>query len=317
VDGGAGVNLEAVLTDYLAVRRALGVKYRRPEKLLRQFLAYLDLQGLERITIEATVDWVRLPAADGGVTPGWLGMRMSAVRGFAEFCRSLDKTTPVPPKGLLSQGGKRATPYLYTEAEIEALCHAALTLRGPVRQATYRTLVRLLAATGMRIGGAAGLDAADLDRGEGILLVREAKFDRHRLLPLHPSTTAALIDYRRDLEAAMPGLETPALLVSGHGTRLLTVNIGATFRQLVALAGLAPRSASCRPRPHDLRHSFAVRTLIDWYRDGQPVEPRLPLLSTYLGHTSPAHTYWYLHAAPELMAQAAERLSSYQNGQPR
>lgn len=307
------MNYDAMLTDYLAVRRALGVKLERPEKLLRQFLAFLDEHG-RQITLESMIEWVRLPAGDGTVTPGWLGMRLNAVRGFAEFCRALDKTTPVPPKGLLSQSGKRATPYLYADAEIDALCHATATLRGPVRQATYRTLIRLLAATGMRIGEAAGLDAADFDPGAGLLLVREAKFDRHRLLPLHPSTTAALCDYRRQIETDLPAPHTAALLVSGHGTRLLTVNIGATFRQLVTLAGLAPRSATCRPRPHDLRHSFAVRTLIDWYRDGQPVEPRLPLLSTYLGHTSPAHTYWYLHAAPELMAQAAARLSNYPNG---
>ncbi|MGH3629679.1 MAG: tyrosine-type recombinase/integrase [Sciscionella sp.] len=307
------MNYDTMLTDYLAVRRALGAKLERPEKLLRQFLAFLDERGQEQITLEAMIEWVRLPAADARVSPGWLGMRMNAVRGFAEFCRSLDKTTPVPPKGLLSDGGKRATPYLYAAAEIDALCHAALTLRGPVRQATYRTLIRLLAATGMRIGEAAGLDVADFEPGEGLLLVREAKFDRHRLLPLHPSTTAALREYRRQIEMALPDLRTAALLVSGHGTRLLTVNIGATFRQLVTLAGLAPRSSTCRPRPHDLRHSFAVRTLIDWYRDGQPVEPRLPLLSTYLGHTCPAHTYWYLHAAPELMARAAARLTSYQD----
>ena len=306
------MNYHAVLDDYLAVRRALGVKLEREEKLLRQFLAYLADNGPQQMTEEAIIAWVRLP---GAVSSGWLGMRMNAVRGFAGFCRGLDGTTPLPPKNLLSGHGRRATPYLYSDAEIEALCHAAGTLRGEVRQATYRTLIRLLAVTGMRIGEAAGLDVGDFEHCEGALTVREAKFGRHRLLPLHPSTTEALTAYRRKIEAACPGLDTAALLVSGHGTRLLTVNIGATFRQLAALAGLAPRSATCRPRPHDLRHSFAVRTLIDWYRDGAPVEPRLPLLSAYLGHASPAHTYWYLHAAPELMAQAAARLSSYQNGQ--
>lgn len=307
------MNLEAMLEDYLAVRRALGVRLERPEKLLRQFLYHLHERGLDQITVDAIVEWVRLPEA---TSPGWLGMRMNAVRGFAAFCHGLDPANQLPPRGLLSAGGKRATPYLYSNAEIDALCHATGALRGEVRQATYRTLIRLLAATGMRIGEAAALDVGDFDRQRGVLTVRETKFDRHRLLPLHASTTEALTTYRQQLERAYPHPCTPALLVSGSGTRLLTVNIGATFRQLVLLAGLAPRSANCRPRPHDLRHTFAVRTLIDWYRDGQAVEPRLPLLSTYLGHTSPVHTYWYLQAAPELMAEAAARLSTHHPGRP-
>ena len=307
------MNLEAILSDYLAVRRALGVQLERPEKLLRQFLCHLRERGLEQITVEAIVEWVRLPETP---SPGWLGMRMNAVRGFAAFCHGLDPVHQLPPRGVLSGSGKRATPYLYSAAEIDALCHAAGALRGEVRQATYRTLIRLLAATGMRIGEAAALDVGDFDRQQGVLTVREAKFDRHRLLPLHPSTTEALVTYRQQFERAHPHPGTPALLASGSGTRLLTVNIGATFRQLVRLAGLGPRSANCRPRPHDLRHTFAVRTLIDWYRDGAPVEPRLPLLSTYLGHTSPVHTYWYLQAAPELMAEAAARLTAYHPGRP-
>jgi integrase len=305
------MNLESMLADYLTVRRALGVKLEREEKLLSQYLSYLREHGHQQITEDNALQWARLPGP--GCTPGWLGMRMRAVRGFAGFCRAHDGITQVPATGILDGQGRRATPYLYSDAEIDALCLAARTLRGPVRQGTYATLIRLLAVTGMRIGEAAGLDACDLDTRSGMLTVREAKFGHTRLLPLHPSTTTALGQYRALIQEYFPAPDTGALLLSGHGTRLLTVNIGATFRQLAALAGLRPRSATCRPRPHDLRHTFAVRTLIDWYRDGGPIEPRLPLLSTYLGHQAPAHTYWYLQAAPELMALAADRLHSYQH----
>jgi integrase/recombinase XerD len=302
------MDLDAMLGDYLQVRRALGVKLTREEKLLRQFLAWLAERDMTAITADAALAWARQP---GEVSAGWLAMRMRAVRGFAGFCHSLDGTTEVPPRGVLTGSGQRATPYLYRQADIDALAAAAGILRGEVRQATYRTLIRLLAVTGMRTGEAASLDAGDFDPLTGMLTVRDAKYGRTRLLPLHPTTVTALLDYRHVITGAFPVPATPALLVSGAGTRLLTVNIGATFRQLVAAAGLMPRSANCRPRPHDLRHAFAVRTLIGWFEDGEPVDARLPLLSAYLGHVSPAHTYWYLDAAPELMTLAAARLHAH------
>ena len=127
---------------------------------------------------------------------------------------------------------------------------------------------------------------------------------------MHPSTVAALTAYRAVRDAWFPTPVSPALLVSQAGTRLLNFNVGQTFARLARRAGLTPRSPSCRPRPHDLRHTFAVRTLLDWYRDGSDIDARLPLLSTYLGHVSPKNTYWYLDAAPELMAEAAHRLQS-------
>jgi integrase len=304
------MDLHAMLDDYLSVRRALGVKLAREEKLLRQFLAWLSEHGQPQITADAALEWARQP---GQASAGWLGMRMRAVRGFAGFCRSMDGITEIPPRGVLSGSGQRATPYLYSQADIDALCAAAGTLRRDVRRATYRTLIRLLAVTGMRIGEAASLDVADFDPATGVLTVRDAKYGRTRLLPLHPTTVTALLDYRQAIAEAFPAPATQALLVSGAGTRLLTVNIGATFRRLVIAAGLEPRSANCRPRPHDLRHAFAVRTLIGWFADGEPVDARLPLLSAYLGHASPSQTYWYLDAAPELMTLAAARLHAHEH----
>jgi len=165
---------------------------------------------------------------------------------------------------------------------------------------------------GMRsIGEAIGLDREDLDACNGTLVVRGAKFGKSRELPLHPSTTAAVRRYlrRRDRPSSPPG--TSALLTSTAGTRLLTGNVGCTFRALVRRAGIEPRSGSCRPRPHDLRHSFAVATIVDGYRSGNDVGPRMAILATYLGHVDPATTYWYLSAAPELMQLAADRLERH------
>jgi integrase/recombinase XerD len=217
----------------------------------------------------------------------------------------------VPPAGLIRRGPDRATPYLYSDTEIRALMRAASALRPRLRAATYQTLIGLLAVTGARVSELIAADEDDLDTEQGLLVVRDTKFAKSRLLPLHHTTTQALARYRQLREQARPRPSAPALLISTAGTRLHHANIGLTFARLAEQTGLARRSASCRPRVHDFRHSFAVATLLGWYRDGADVPALLPRLSTYLGHTDPKHTYWYLSAAPELMAQAGQRLDAH------
>lgn len=190
-------------------------------------------------------------------------------------------------------------------------------LRWPLRVATYRTLVGLLAVTGMRVGEAIGLDRQDIDLGRGLLVVRQGKFGKFgksRELPLHPSTTAALEDYLRLKDRLCPQASTPAVFISTAGTRLLYCNVHWTWQRLTKHAGLAPRSSACRPRIHDLRHSFAFRCLLDAYATGEDGQRRLTLLSTYLGHVDPAGTYWYLSASPELLALAGQRLEQHLAG---
>lgn len=300
-------DLQASLAEYLKLRRGLGFGLRRDEKLLVQFLGYLDNLGRTGFTIDDALAWARLPAP---ASPGWLGMRLSVVRSFAAYLHTLDPSVPVVPAGLLPGRGRRAVPYLYSDEDLAALLRQTQSLKTPLRTATMRTLIGLLAVTGIRLGEALAADDNDFDADAGVLLVRYGKFSKSRLLPLHPSTVAALTAYRAVRDAWFPTPVSPALLVSQAGTRLLNFNVGQTFARLARRAGLTPRSPSCRPRPHDLRHTFAVRTLLDWYRDGSDIDARLPLLSTYLGHVSPKNTYWYLDAAPELMAEAAHRLQS-------
>jgi integrase len=164
----------------------------------------------------------------------------------------------------------------------------------------------------MRVGEAIRLDRADLELAAGVVTVRDSKFGKSRELPLHPTTVTAVRQYLRTRDAHQHAAVSDALLISPAGTRLIYCNVHATFRQLRAGAGLTARSSACRPRLHDLRHRFAVQTLLDWYRAGDEVPPRLPLLSTYMGHTHPRHTFWYLQAAPELMAIAGQRLEAAQ-----
>ena len=199
-------------------------------------------------------------------------------------------------------------PYLYSEAEVAALMAATASLRPALHAATHKTLIGLLSATGMRLGEVIRLDRADLDAAEGILTIRDSKFAKSRQIPLHPSTLAALADYGQLRDQRFPQPKTPSLLVSTAGTRLISQGIHYVFARLVRQAGLQPRSQECRPRLHDFRHSpggeHAARPGTG---KGLDVQARLPVLSTMLGHTKPANTYWYLSAVPELLALAAER----------
>lgn len=300
--------LRPALGDYLSIRRALGYQLDRPEKLLAQFLDHLDELGTGTVTVEHALAWATLPAAG---TRNWWSHRLTVVRGFARYLHTLDPAHEVPPLGVLPHRPHRATPYLYSDHDITALITAAATLRPPLRAATYQSLIGLLAVTGLRVGEAIHLDRTDLDAARGLLTVRHSKFGKSRQLPLHRSTLAALGAYRHRRDQLLaPAGGAPALFLSTAGTRLLYANVHATFQQLVHHAGLRPRSGSCRPRLHDLRHSFATRTLLDAYRADIDVQARSPLLSTYLGHVDPGSTYWYLCAAPELLALAAHRLES-------
>lgn len=305
--------LRHALADYLALRRALGYRLVRPEKLLTQFLTHLESTGHDVVTVRVALAWAQQPT---GGAPNWWGYRLSVVRGFAIYLHALDPAHEVPPTELLPQRPQRATPYLYSDADVAVLMAAASSLSTPLRRATVATLIGLLAVTGMRVGEAIALDRTDIDLASGRLLVRYGKFGKTRELLLHPTTGEALKRYQRLRDQTAPHTDTAAFFVSAAGTRLLYCNVHNTFHRLVKLAGLTPRSTSCRPRIHDLRHSFAVHAMIDAYAAGQDGQARLTLLSTWLGHVDPANTYWYLSASPELMIVAGQRLEAHLAGRP-
>jgi integrase len=244
------VTLRGGLTDYLSLRRALGFELRAQGRLLGQFVDYLEERGRDTVTTEDALCWASLP----GASPAWLAIRVSAVRGFATYLHGVDPRTEVPPAGMVRGGSCRATPYLYSEAEIVALLGAAGGLEPRLRAATYQSLLGLLAATGVRIGEAIRFDNDDLDVAQSLLTVRDTKFHKSRLVPLHPSTLEALVAYTELRERLCPHPVSPALFVSTAGTRLLHSNIQLTFTRLTAQVGITRRSAACRPRLHDLRH---------------------------------------------------------------
>lgn len=303
--------LRQALADYLAVRRALGYRLVRAEKILTQFLAFVEERGEEHLTLDTALAWATAPT---GADASWMSRRLSDIRRFAIHLRGIDPATQVPPPDILPGRTRRATPYLYSPEEIAALMKAVAILRGSHRRATYRTLIGLLTATGMRVGEALGLDCHDFDAVDGVLTIRNGKFGKSREIPLHPSTAAAVDGYLHRTDRPQHVLNVQALLLSPTGTRLLYTNVQNTFQRLVRHCNILPRSGTCRPRLHDLRHGFAVNTILDAYRDGADPGARLAILATYLGHINPIHTYWYLSASPELLKLAGDRLENHLRG---
>lgn len=289
------------VSDYLAMRRSLGFKLVFEGNVLPQLAAYIEAAGSSTVTTELAIAWAGLPSDH--VLAISLAHRLGAARGFARYLRTIDGIAEIPPAGVWSATTPRPRPYIWTSDEICRLLDATRHL-APLRAVTHETLFGLLAATGMRIGEALGLERHDIDIDAAVITIRDAKFGRSRLVPLHPSTSTALAAYTAQRDAVCP--EATALFVTSAGTPLRPSNVREVFNELTTKIGL--RTATNRPRVHDLRHSFAVHTLIDWHRAGVDIEGRLPVLSTYLGHVNPSGTYWYLTAVPELMELAAQRL---------
>ncbi len=299
---------------YLRLRRFLGHDLADACRLLPRFVAYLDHIGATVVTIEAVLAWVQQPDAGPGSSV-W-ARRMTVARGFARHMAGLDPQTQVPPLGLVGYRKRWRPPFIYSAADIEALlAQAAQAIPTPLRATTYQTLIGLLAATGMRVGETLRLERSDIDWAEGVVTVRASKFGKSRELPLDPTTVTALATYAQTRDRYQPQPSASAFFVSTTGTPVIYADFGETFRHLVRAAGIGEDSP-VRPRVHDLRHSFAVHTLAGWYRSGQDVNALLPRLSTYLGHRDPISTYWYLSAAPELLALAAARLQAAQETCP-
>lgn len=303
--------LTKALADYLRVQHALGFKQKQAGEMLPAFVRYLEERGLKYVTTTAGLAWATLPRDRD---PNWWRKRLTVVRGFAKYLHTIDPRNEVPPTEYLPLRRNRRRPYVYEATDISALLAATSTLKRPLRAATYKTMLGLLAVTGMRVGEAIALDDSDFDRRRAVLVIRKPKFDKSREVPLHASTCSALVDYRALRDRLAPCQQTPSLFVSTAGTRLIYQNVHETFLRIVYGAGLEHR----RPRPtlHDLRHTFAIRTVIDWHRARLDVEARLPLLSTYLGHIGPESTYWYLTAVPELLEAATARLERFSRATP-
>lgn len=291
--------------EYLRLRRLLGHDLAEAHRLLPRFVAYLDSTGAVTVTIDTAVAWSTEPGVDPDSTVP--ARRMMIARGFARHLAGIDERTEVPPPGLIPMRQRWRPPFLFTSADIATLIECARAMRWRLPAATHATLLGLLASTGMRVGEALRLEPSDIDRADDVIVIRESKFGKSRLVPVLPDTRAALADYLHTRDRLRPSRTTTRLFVSVRGTELIYPVVQQVFRHLCATGGIGVDAAR-PPRIHDLRHTFAVTVLTGWYRTGENIEARLPSLSTYLGHRDPRSTYWYLSAAPELLALAAGML---------
>lgn len=306
------MSISLQLHRYLSVRRSLGYDLRTEERRLRRFARFADQEGTQHLDTALFLRWdASLPAA----APSTRSARLGAVRLFAQWLNGIDPAHEVPPRGLLRARSERPRPYIYGKADIAAIIAAARALPSiyGLRGLTCSTLFGLIAVTGLRISEALALDDDDLDAGGGVLRVRRGKLGRERLLPLHPTVVAQLTTYAAERNRLL-GRTAPAFFVTEKGTRLTDCGARYNFAHACQQIGLRAHQQYGRhgrgPRIHDLRHTFAVRTMIDWYRTGKDPAREMIRLTTYLGHTDPDNTFWYLEAVPELLGLAMARAAT-------
>ncbi len=267
------------LEEYLRLRRALGFELEYPGQSLPKFIDFIEAAGSETLTAELAIAWASQPQ---GVQPLHWAHRLSAVRGFARYLQTIDPATEVPARDVFGARQQRQAPYLWSDVDIRRLVEAAHLIQPELAAASCEALFGLLAASGMRISEALDLEFSDVNLADGVVHIRDGKFCRARLVPIHASTVAALGTYAKRREELCPTPRPNAFFVSSVGKALHAGSVRSAFNQITSELGL--RTAEVRPRIHDLRHTFAVRTLINWYRSGADVDAMMPLLSTYLGH---------------------------------
>lgn len=302
--------LRESLAHYITVRRTLGSSFKEPAGSLSRFVDFVEESGSEFITIELALKWATQSPLVQRAT--W-SRRLTQVRGFATWISAVDLRNEVPPQRLLNIGHRRGQPYIYSDEEVRKLMGRAATLPSPsgLRAHTYVTLIGLLASTGLRPGEAIALDKSDVELKDGILSVRDSKHGKSRFVPVEGSVRDALTRYARLRDARGPSDQDKAFLVSERGWRLKGDSTRRTFAKMSAAIGIReslPRPSIGRgPRLQDFRHTFATKRIIEWYRAGLDIDREIPKLSTYLGHSGTAATYWYIQAVPELLQLATER----------
>ena len=300
------MTLRERLDAYLVMRRGLGFQLIDLERQVGLFCTWLEARGqMQTFTIDDAVLWARL---NPDAHPSWWATRLSLVRRFAGYLNAVGVDVPVIPAGLLPARKPRAVPFIYSQGDIDALLVACEIEFADRRiAATVRTVVGLLAATGLRIGEALSLGVDDIDPDNDVLVIKAAK-SHERLVPIHRSTTTALQDYIAlpARTATHPDPHGP-VFVTSLGTGYAYVSFQSLFKRVRETAGLTAHGRA-RPRLHDLRHTFATAHMTAAYGHGGDPERVLSLLATWLGHSDAAHTYWYLTATGELMTLAAGRL---------
>jgi integrase/recombinase XerD len=299
------------LDRYLTIRRSLGYDLSTAARVLRRFVTFAHGRKARHITTDLFLAW---QAELGEANQQTWSARLGMVRQFALWLSGINPRNEVPPKALIPGRYRRTRPYIYSEQEIVRIVKEAARLPSPngIRALTFATLFGLIAVTGLRVGEAIALDNSDVDLENGVLTVRCGKSGKARIVPISETTAERLIAYAAERDRLLGRTPKP-FFVSDTGNRPDDCSARYNFATVCQRIGLrAPQKFNKHgrgPRIHDLRHTFAARTMVNWYRSGKDPEREMIKLSTYLGHTEPAHTYWYIEAVPELLALASERVA--------
>lgn len=296
--------------EYLKFRRSCGYQLEAPGKELMLFAHYVEQTGHKgSLTTELAVRWAKLPQ---NANPRYWATRYDIVRRFAEYRFLFDPATEIPPKGFLGPSKRRLSPHIYSDEEIAAFLQAAsqLTPTDGLHPRTYVTLFSLLISTGLRISEVLNLSHKDADLNTGVLTIKETKFRKSRLVPVHPSTLQALRRYSKFRDSSHPGgARSKTFFLSEKGIPLNYRVVLYVFLKLRHKLGW--QEATRKPRIHDFRHTFVVRRLLKWYEEGANLDQKILALSTYLGHVQVTDTYWYLSAVPELLAIVSDKFEKF------
>lgn len=307
----ARITMAARAQEYLVYRRRLGFQLDSAGYVLADFARFADrMRRQPPLTSELILRWA---TRSDRHTKRYQAERLSIVRGFARFLAAQDGESQIPDVRLLAGRFRREQPHIYTPEQLHQLLKAAASLR-PVyalRPHVYETLFGLLASTGLRVSEALALHRSDVDLGAGVIQVRQTKFRKSRLVPTHATVDRALGRFaaRRDQEPDVRASEW--FFVGRHGRPLPYSTVRSTFGGIRRRLGWGCNGTLPHPRIHDLRHSFACRRLLQWYRDGVDVDHAITSLSTYLGHGKVTDTYWYLSASGGLLSFANKRFERF------
>lgn len=305
----------ALVEEYLALRRRLGFALVTQGRMLLAFASHADrVAPGGPLTVDLAVQWA---ASCRSRDPSAAARRLDVVRGFARHRALFDPTTEVPPLGLLAPRYRRKPPHIYSASEIAALLRAAAGLRprGGLQPRTFVTLFGLLAATGLRVSEARRLTCRDIDLRAGVVTVREGKFRKSRLVPLHPSVLAALRRYDAERDRCPVAPRSEYFFRTERLAALSRMAVQRTFAKLRRRLGWTAEGRTRLPRLQDMRHTFVVHRVQRWYEQGADVDRQMTHLATYLGHAKVTDTYWYLTAVPELMALTARRFERFARDQ--
>ena len=307
------MSLSLELQRYLEVRRNLGYDLGTSERVLKQFVSFLETKNETHLKTDLFLQWKQV---FGKAAQSTWAHRLGMVRLFASWLHSLDPCHEIPPQSLIPNRYRRKPPYIYSDDEIRRIIEAAglLPSKNGFRAITYPAFFGLVSVTGLRISEAISLNDRDIDLENGIVMLHNGKNGKDRILPVTECTKNHLQEYARKRDRLL-GYAPEPFFVSDEGIRLTDCIVRYNFANVCQMIGLRTEQRFHKhgvgPRVHDLRHTFAVKVLMNWYREGKNIDQEMLKLVTYLGHQSVSHTYWYIEAVPELLALASQRVENY------